>query len=313
MQYICKKNRMTNLIVGTVAFDAIETPYGKTDKIVGGAATYISLSASFFTDKLNLVSVVGGDFPQEAIQMLENHNVNTSGLQIKKDEKTFFWSGKYHNNMNSRDTIETQLNVLENFDPIVPKEFSESEFLMLGNLVPSVQQKVLDQMQKRPKLIVLDTMNFWMDNCWDDLIQALKEVDVLTINDEEAQQLSGKHSLVSAAKKIQKMGPKYLIIKKGEHGALLFDGENKFFAPALPIENVFDPTGAGDSFAGGFIGYLSGQNEINFDKMKTAVIYGSVMASFCVEKFGTEKLTEISKKDVQQRAREFVELSSFSL
>ena len=313
MQYICKKNRMTNLIVGTVAFDAIETPYGKTDKIVGGAATYISLSASFFTDKLNLVSVVGGDFPQDAIQMLENHNVNTSGLQIKKDEKTFFWSGKYHNNMNSRDTIETQLNVLENFDPIVPKEFSESEFLMLGNLVPSVQQKVLDQMQKRPKLIVLDTMNFWMDNCWDDLIQALKEVDVLTINDEEAQQLSGKHSLVSAAKKIQKMGPKYLIIKKGEHGALLFEGENKFFAPALPIENVFDPTGAGDSFAGGFIGYLSGQNEINFDKMKTAVIYGSVMASFCVEKFGTEKLTEISKKDVQQRAREFVELSSFSL
>ena len=304
---------MTNLIVGTVAFDAIETPYGKTDKIVGGAATYISLSASFFTDKLNLVSVVGGDFPQDAIQMLENHNVNTSGLQIKKDEKTFFWSGKYHNNMNSRDTIETQLNVLENFDPIVPKEFSESEFLMLGNLVPSVQQKVLDQMQKRPKLIVLDTMNFWMDNCWDDLIQALKEVDVLTINDEEAQQLSGEHSLVSAAKKIQKMGPKYLIIKKGEHGALLFEGENKFFAPALPIENVFDPTGAGDSFAGGFIGYLSGQNEINFDKMKTAVIYGSVMASFCVEKFGTEKLTEISKKDVQQRAREFVELSTFNL
>ena len=313
MQYICKKNRMTNLIVGTVAFDAIETPYGKTDKIVGGAATYISLSASFFTDKLNLVSVVGGDFPQDAIQMLENHNVNTSGLQIKKDEKTFFWSGKYHNNMNSRDTIETQLNVLENFDPIVPKEFSESEFLMLGNLVPSVQQKVLDQMQKRPKLIVLDTMNFWMDNCWDDLIEALKEVDVLTINDEEAQQLSGEHSLVSAAKKIQKMGPKYLIIKKGEHGALLFEGENKFFAPALPIENVFDPTGAGDSFAGGFIGYLSGQNEINFDKMKTAVIYGSVMASFCVEKFGTEKLTEISKKDVQQRAREFVELSRFDL
>ena len=304
---------MTNLIVGTVAFDAIETPYGKTDKIVGGAATYISLSASFFTDKLNLVSVVGGDFPIDAIQMLKDHNVNTSGLQIKKDEKTFFWSGKYHNNMNSRDTIETQLNVLENFDPIVPKEFSESEFLMLGNLVPSVQQKVLDQMQKRPKLIVLDTMNFWMDNCWDDLIEALKEVDVLTINDEEAQQLSGEHSLVSAAKKIQKMEPKYLIIKKGEHGALLFEGENKFFAPALPIESVFDPTGAGDSFAGGFIGYLSGQNEINFDKMKTAVIYGSVMASFCVEKFGTEKLTEISKKDVQQRAREFVELSRFDL
>ena len=313
MQYICKKNRMTNLIVGTVAFDAIETPYGKTDKIVGGAATYISLSASFFTDKLNLVSVVGGDFPDSAIKMLQAHSVDTSGLQIKKNEKTFFWSGRYHNNMNSRDTIETQLNVLETFDPIVPKEFSESEFLMLGNLVPSVQQKVLDQMTKRPKLIVLDTMNFWMDNCWDDLIEALKNVDVLTINDEEAQQLSGEHSLVKAAKKIRTMGPKYLIIKKGEHGALLF-GDNKIFsAPALPLEKVFDPTGAGDSFAGGFIGYLSNQTETSFDKMKTAVIYGSVMASFCVEKFGTERLTEITKQDVLERAQKFIDLSSFDI
>ena len=313
MQYICKKNKMTNLIVGTVAFDAIETPYGKTDKIVGGAATYISLAASFFTEKLNLVSVVGGDFPKSAIKMLHDHNVNTAGLQIKENEKTFFWSGRYHNDMNSRDTLETQLNVLETFDPIVPKQFSDSDFLMLGNLVPSVQQRVLDQMTKKPKLIVLDTMNFWMDNCWDDLIEALKSVDVLTINDEEAQQLSGEHSLVVAAKKIKTMGPKYLIIKKGEHGALLFGEEKIFFAPALPLENVYDPTGAGDSFAGGFIGYLSGQDEISFEQMKTAVIYGSVMASFCVEKFGTEKLTQITKEDVLERAQSFVELSSFKL
>jgi sugar/nucleoside kinase (ribokinase family) len=313
MQYICKKNKMTNLIVGTVAFDAIETPYGKTDKIIGGAATYISLAASFFTDKLNLVSVVGGDFPKTAIKMLENHNVDTKGLQIKEDEKTFFWSGKYHNNMNSRDTIETQLNVLETFDPIVPKEFSSSDFLMLGNLVPSVQQKVLDQMSQRPKLIVLDTMNFWMDNCLDDLLEALKNVDVLTINDEEAQQLSGENNLISAAKKIKTMGPKYLVIKKGEHGALLF-GENKmFYAPAMPLENVFDPTGAGDSFAGGFIGYLSKSNDLTFENMKAAVIYGSVMASFCVEKFGTEKLTEITQEDVKRRAEEFVSLSNFKL
>ena len=313
MQYICKKNKMTNLIVGTVAFDAIETPYGKTDKIVGGAATYISLAASFFTEKLNLVSVVGGDFPKSAIKMLHDHNVDTAGLQIKENEKTFFWSGRYHNNMNSRDTLETQLNVLETFDPIVPKQFSDSDFLMLGNLVPSVQQRVLDQMTKKPKLIVLDTMNFWMDNCWDDLTEALKSVDVLTINDEEAQQLSGEHSLVAAAKKIKTMGPKYLIIKKGEHGALLFGEEETFFAPALPLENVYDPTGAGDSFAGGFIGYLSGQDEISFDQMKTAVIYGSVMASFCVEKFGTEKLTQITKEDVLERAQSFVKLSSFKL
>jgi sugar/nucleoside kinase (ribokinase family) len=304
---------MTNLIVGTVAFDAIETPFGKTDKIIGGAATYISLAASFFADKLNLVSVVGGDFPQSAIKMLEDHHVDTKGLQIKKEEKTFFWSGKYHNNMNTRDTIETQLNVLENFDPIVPKEFSDSDFLMLGNLVPSVQQKVLDQMTKRPKLIVLDTMNFWMDNCLEDLLEALKNVDVLTINDEEARQLSGKESLVKAAKEIKKMGPKYLVIKKGEHGALLFGEEKIFFAPALPLEDVFDPTGAGDSFAGGFIGYLSKTGELSFENMKSAVIYGSVMASFCVEKFGTERLTEITEQDIKERAQEFVSLAGFKI
>ena len=304
---------MANLIVGTVAFDAIETPFGKTDKIIGGAATYISLAASFFTDKLNLVSVVGGDFPQSAIKMLEDHHVDTKGLQIKKEEKTFFWSGKYHNNMNTRDTIETQLNVLENFDPIVPKEFSDSYFLMLGNLAPSVQQKVLDQMTKRPKLIALDTMNFWMDNCLEDLLEALKNVDVLTINDEEARQLSGEDSLVKAAKEIKKMGPKHLVIKKGEHGALLFGEEKIFFAPALPLEDVFDPTGAGDSFAGGFIGYLSKTGGLSFENMKSAVIYGSVMASFCVEKFGTQRLTEITQQDIKERAQEFVSLAGFKI
>ena len=304
---------MSILVVGTVAFDAIETPFGKTDKIVGGAATYICLSASFFTKKLNLVSVVGEDFPIKSIQMLKNKSVDTKGLQVKKGEKTFFWSGKYHNDMNSRDTLDTQLNVLENFDPIVPKEFQESEFLMLGNLMPSVQKKVLDQMKNRPKLVVLDTMNFWMDLFMDDLKEALKEVDVFTINDEEARQLSGEYSLVKAAKIILKMGPKYLIIKKGEHGALLFNNNEVFFAPALPLEEVFDPTGAGDSFAGGFIGYLAKTNDISFENMKRAVINGSAMASFCVEKFGTQKLTEITKSDVDSRINKFVNLVQFDI
>ena len=304
---------MSVLVVGTVAFDAIETPFGKTDKIVGGAATYICLSASFFTKKLNLVSVVGEDFPNESIQMLKDKSVDIKGLQVKEGEKTFFWSGKYHNDMNTRDTLDTQLNVLENFDPIVPEQFQESEFLMLGNLMPSVQKKVLDQMKRRPKLVVLDTMNFWMDLFMDDLKEALKEVDVLTINDEEARQLSGEYSLVKAAKIILKMGPKYLIIKKGEHGALLFNNNEVFFAPALPLEDVFDPTGAGDSFAGGFIGYLAKTNDISFENMKRAVINGSAMASFCVEKFGTQKLTEINKKDVNARIKEFVNLVQFDV
>jgi sugar/nucleoside kinase (ribokinase family) len=304
---------MSILVVGTVAFDAIETPFGKTDKIVGGAATYICLSSSFFTKKLNLVSVVGEDFPKEAIQMLKEKNVNTKGLQIKEGEKTFFWSGKYHDNMNTRDTMDTQLNVLENFEPIVPEEFKDSEFLMLGNLMPSVQKKVLNQMTKRPKLIVLDTMNFWMDLFMDDLKEALKEVDVLTINDEEARQLSGEYSLVKAAKVILAMGPKYLIIKKGEHGALLFNNKEVFFAPALPLEEVFDPTGAGDSFAGGFIGYLAKTNDVSFENMKRAVINGSAMASFCVEKFGTQKLTEINQDDVDERINEFVNLVKFDI
>ena len=304
---------MSILVVGTVAFDAIETPFGKTDKIVGGAATYICLSASFFTKKLNLVSVVGEDFPNEAIQMSKNKSVDTKGLQIKKGEKTFFWSGKYHNDMNTRDILDTQLNVLENFDPIVPEQFQESEFLMLGNLMPSVQKKVLSQMKSRPKLVVLDTMNFWMDLFMDDLKDALREVDVLTINDEEARQLSGEYSLVKAAKIILKMGPKYLIIKKGEHGALLFNSNEVFFAPALPLEEVFDPTGAGDSFAGGFIGYLAKTNDISFENMKRAVINGSAMASFCVEKFGTQKLTEINKENVDARINEFVNLVQFDI
>ena len=304
---------MSLVSVGTVAFDAIETPFGKTDKIVGGAATYISLAASFFSNKLRLVSVVGDDFPKDSIQMLKDHKVDTSGLQIKEGEKTFFWSGKYHNDMNSRDTVDTQLNVLENFDPILPEDFKDSEFLMLGNLVPSVQQKVLDQMTKRPKLIVLDTMNFWMDNCMSDLKTALKNIDVLTINDEEARQLSEEYSLVKAAKIIQKMGPKYLVIKKGEHGALLFGEEKMFFAPALPLENVFDPTGAGDSFAGGFIGHLQKTGDITFENLKSAVIYGSVMASFCVEKFGTERLSELTNNEVSSRLEEFVKLSSFKI
>ena len=308
-----QKTNMSILIVGTVAFDAIETPFGKTDKIVGGAATYISLAASFFSKKLRLVSVVGDDFPKESIQMLKDHKVDTEGLQIKEGEKTFFWSGKYHNDMNSRDTVDTQLNVLETFDPILPESFKDSEFLMLGNLVPSVQQKVLDQMIKRPKLIVLDTMNFWMDNCMSDLKIALKNVDVLTINDEEARQLSEEYSLVKAAKIIQKMGPKYLVIKKGEHGALLFGEEKMFFAPALPLENVFDPTGAGDSFAGGFIGHLQKTGDISFENLKSAVIFGSVMASFCVEKFGTERLSELTDNEVSNRVTEFVKLSSFSV
>ncbi|CAI8302786.1 MAG: putative sugar kinase YdjH [Cryomorphaceae bacterium] len=304
---------MSVLVVGTVAFDAIETPFGKIDKIVGGAATYICLSSSFFAKNLNLVSVVGDDFPSEAIQMLKNKSVDIDGLQIKKGEKTFFWSGKYHNDMNTRDTLDTQLNVLENFNPIVPEKYQESEFLMLGNLMPSVQKQVLSQMKKRPKLVVLDTMNFWMDLFMDDLKEALKEVDVLTINDEEARQLSGEYSLVKSAKIILAMGPKYLIIKKGEHGALLFNDDEVFFAPALPLEEVFDPTGAGDSFAGGFIGYLAKTNDISFENMKRAVINGSAMASFCVEKFGTQKLTEITQTDVSERINEFVKLVKFDI
>ena len=304
---------MSLLVVGTVAFDAIETPFGKTDKIVGGAATYIGLSASKFHNKINLVSVVGEDFPQDAIEMMQNHHVDTEGLQVKENEKTFFWSGRYHNDMNSRDTLDTQLNVLETFNPIVPDSYQNCECLMLGNLMPSIQQKVLGQLKERPKLIVLDTMNFWMDNFMDDLMVALKNVDVLTINDEEARQLSGEYSLVKAAKKILSFGPKYLIIKKGEHGALLFNDKEVFFAPALPLEEVFDPTGAGDTFAGGFVGHLCATKDYSFENMKRAVIIGSAMASFCVEKFGTERMNGLEMKEVNDRISHFVDLVQFDI
>lgn len=304
---------MSVLIVGTVAFDAIETPFGKTDKIIGGAATYIGLAASYYTKNLNLVSVVGGDFPKETINMLQQHHIDTAGLEIKEDQKTFFWAGKYHNDMNSRDTVDTQLNVLADFNPVIPEQYRECEFLMLGNLVPAVQLNVVKQMSKRPKLIVLDTMNFWMENAHEDLMKVIAEVDVLTINDEEARQLSGEYSLVKAAQKILALGPKYLIIKKGEHGALLFNKEQVFFAPALPLEDVYDPTGAGDSFAGGFIGFLAETKDISFENMKRAIIYGSAMASFCVEKFGTEKLIGLNKEEVDERIQDFVDLVQFDI
>lgn len=304
---------MSLLVVGTVAFDAIETPFGKTDKILGGAATYISLAASYFTKKINLVSVVGGDFPFEHVDLLKKHHIDTDGLQILKDQKTFFWAGKYHNDMNSRDTITTELNVLESFNPVVPETYQDCEFLMLGNLVPKVQQQVIQQLKNRPKLIVLDTMNFWMDIAMKDLIETIAMVDVLAINDGEARQLSGEYSLVKAAQKILGMGPKYLIIKKGEHGALLFDKTQVFFAPALPLEDVFDPTGAGDSFAGGFIGYLAETKDISFDNMKRAIIFGSATASFCVEKFGTENLVGLTQEQVDSRVQEFVDLVQFDI
>lgn len=304
---------MSLLVVGTVAFDAIETPFGKTDKIVGGAASYIALASSYFTKEINLVSVVGDDFPQEFMNTLKGQGVNLDGLQIKQGEKSFFWSGRYHNDMNSRDTLDTQLNVLGDFDPIVPESYKNCEFLMLGNLMPAVQQKVLSQLSKRPKLIVLDTMNFWMDIAMPELMETLKGIDVLTINDSEARQLSGEYSLVKAAQKILAMGPKVLVIKKGEHGALLFNKEEVFFAPALPLEDVFDPTGAGDSFAGGFIGYLAKTKDISFENMKRAIIFGSAMASFTVERFGTERLIGLSQEDVSNRVQEFVDLVQFDI
>jgi len=304
---------MSLLVIGTVAFDAIETPFGKTDKIVGGAATFISLAASYFTQKINLVSVVGDDFPTDAIDMLKKRSVNTAGLQIKEGEKTFFWSGRYHNDMNSRDTLDTQLNVLATFDPEIPQEYQDCSFLMLGNLAPSVQHQVLDRLHTRPKLVVLDTMNFWMDIALPELTTLLKRVDVLTINDEEARQLSKEYSLVKAAQKILAMGPKYLIIKKGEHGALLFNNEQVFFAPALPLEEVFDPTGAGDSFAGGFIGYLAETKDISFDNLKRAIIFGSAMASFSVERFGTERIQNLSPEEVDERVQQFIDLVQFDI
>lgn len=305
---------MSLLTVGTVAFDAIETPFGKTDKTIGGAATYISLAASYFTKEIDLISTIGGDFPQDFIDGLNNRGIGTEGLQIFKDGDSFFWSGKYHNDMNTRDTLATELNVLADFEPKVPASAKNAEFLMLGNLTPAVQASVIDQMENRPQLVAMDTMNFWMETAMDDLKEMIAKVDVLLINDEEARQLSNEYSLVVAAEKILAMGPKFLVIKKGEHGALLFNSDKQvFFAPALPLEEVFDPTGAGDTFAGGFMGYLAQSKDISFDNMKRAVIYGSAMASFCVEKFGTDRLIELTDSEIDERVQEFVDLVQFEI
>ncbi|QFZ54651.1 sugar kinase [Oceanihabitans sp. IOP_32] len=301
------------VIVGTMAFDAIETPFGKTDKILGGAATFIGLAASHFDIDAAAVSIVGGDFPQEYLDLLSNKNIDLSGVEIVKDGKTFFWSGRYHNDMNSRDTLITELNTLAHFNPVVPEAYQDAEVVMLGNLHPIVQSAVLDQMQTKPKLVVLDTMNFWMDSALDDLLNVIKRVDVITINDEEARQLTGEYSLVVAAKKIHKMGPKYVVIKKGEHGALLFNNDQVFYAPALPLKEVFDPTGAGDTFAGGFAGYMAQTGDTSFENMKNAVIFGSTLASFCVEKFGTERMVNLQSEEVRKRLLQFKQLTQFEI
>ena len=301
------------LIVGTVAFDAIETPFGKTDKILGGSAPYIGLSASQFGTASAIVSVVGGDFPETHLELLRQHNIDISGIEIISSGKTFFWSGRYHNDMNTRDTLSTELNVLSDFQPVVPSKFKDANVVVLGNLHPLVQSSVLDQVTNKEALVILDTMNFWMDNTLEDLMEVIKRVDVITINDEEARQLSGQSSLVAAARNIHEMGPKYVVIKKGEHGALLFSGDNVFFAPALPLEEVFDPTGAGDTFAGGFAGFLSKTNNFSFENMKKAVVYGSALASFTVEKFGTERISDLSSKEVFERLQMFKNLTQFDI
>lgn len=303
---------MSLLAVGTVAFDDIETPVGRAEKVVGGAATYIMLAASYFLKDLQLVSVVGDDFPQETLDFMESCGIDLSGLQVRQGEKSFYWAGRYHKNMNDRDTLDTQLNVLATFDPVLPEHYKNAEYVMLGNLTPAVQLRVLEQLQQRPKLIALDTMNFWMNVALDSLLEVLQKIDILTINDEEARQLSGELSLVKAAKKIHAMGPKYLVIKKGEHGALLFEGDNVFFAPALPLAEVIDPTGAGDTFAGGFMGYLASTGDVSFENMKRAVIYGSAMASFCVEKFSIDRLKDLQMEEITSRVAQFARLVTFS-
>ena len=304
---------MSLIVVGTMAFDAIETPFGKSDKIIGGSATYVAYAASNFVQPVQQISIVGNDFPAEELESLKSRGVKVDGVEIVPNKKSFFWSGKYHMDMNTRDTLVTDLNVLADFNPIVPESYQGAEFLMLGNLMPALQKSVIEQMKERPKLIVLDTMNFWMETAMDGLKEVLTMVDVLMVNDSEARELSHEFSLVKAAKKIMAMGPKYLIIKKGEHGALLFHEDNVFFAPALPLEDVFDPTGAGDTFAGGFIGHIARTKDISFENMKTAIIIGSAMASFCVEKFGTERLKEITKEDIDRRLEQFQELVSFDI
>ncbi|KQR93336.1 sugar kinase [Chryseobacterium sp. Leaf180] len=304
---------MKLLVVGSVAFDAIETPFGKTDKILGGAATYIGLTASVMGVQSGIVSVVGGDFPQENLDKFTDRGINIEGLEIVKDGKTFFWSGKYHNDLNTRDTLATEVNVLENFDPKIPESMQDAEILLLGNLHPGVQLSVLEKMKNKPKLVILDTMNFWMDSALEILMQMIAKTDVISINDEEARQLSGEYSLVKAAKKIHAMGPEYVIIKKGEHGAILFHQGKVFAIPALPLEDVFDPTGAGDTFAGGFASYLAKKGQINFETMKSALITASAMASFTVEKFGTERLEEITEADMYSRLKQFKELTTFDI
>lgn len=305
---------MSLLTVGTVAFDAIETPFGKTDKIVGGAATYIAWSASYFSKQVNIVSVIGDDFDMNELEALKKRGVDTTGIEIKKGKKSFFWSGKYHLDMNTRDTLVTDLNVLTEFNPVIPESYYDSDILLLGNIDPNLQMKVIEQLPKRPKLVVMDTMNFWMTKDFiGKLREVMKKVDVLAINDAEARELSGEFSLVKAAKKILKMGPEYLVIKKGEHGALLFHDKEVFFAPALPLEDVFDPTGAGDTFAGGFCGFLDKSRDISFENMKRAIIYGSAMASFCVEKFGTERLKNLSHQDIEDRVKDFIDLVQFDI
>ncbi len=304
---------MQLITVGTVAFDRIETPFGVAEKVVGGAATYISLSASFFLDRMGLVSVVGDDFPEKVMGQLRQRNVDLKGLEILKGKESFFWAGRYHYDMNTRDTLETRLNVLLDLDPKLPADYRNAPYVMLGNLDPKVQAKVLDQMAERPVLVVLDTMNFWMDSAMEALKEVIARVDVLTINDAEARQLSGEHSLVKAAGKIMAMGPRYLVVKKGEHGALLFSEDRVFFAPALPLEEIIDPTGAGDTFAGGFIGYLARTGDHSFDNMKRAIIVGSALASFCCEKFGIERLLEITREDIDVRIQQFVDLVDFDI
>jgi sugar/nucleoside kinase (ribokinase family) len=304
---------MSLLTVGTVAFDTIETPYGKAEKVVGGACTYISLAASYFTQDINLSAVVGDDFPKSELEHLQKRGINLDGLQVRAGEKSFFWHGKYHKDMNGRDTLETQLNVLADFNPILPESYKNSEYLMLGNLTPDIQMQVLKQMNRRPKLVVLDTMNFWMDIALKPLLKVIKKVDVLTINDEEARQLSGEHSIRKAARAILTMGPKFLIIKKGEHGAMLFHKDEVFYVPALALDEVFDPTGAGDTFAGGFIGYLAKQNNKSLPNMKRALIYGSTMASFCVEKFGIENIKNLDMAAIEARAKEFTKMVQVKL
>lgn len=304
---------MSMIVVGSMAFDSIETPFGKADKIVGGAATYIALTAANFTEPVNVISVVGDDFPQNKMDLLKSKKINLEGVQIKAGKKSFFWSGKYHLDMNSRDTLATELNVLADFEPVVPDSYQGSEFLMLGNLNPSVQLSVIKQLKQRPKIIAMDTMNFWMDTAMDELKEVIRQVDVLMVNDSEARQLSGEYSLVKAAHKILEAGPRYLVIKKGEHGALLFNKANAFYAPALPLEDVFDPTGAGDTFAGGFMGHLARTRDISFENMKTGIVIGSAMASFCVEKFGTERLLEINGGDIENRIRQFIDLVHFDI